>query len=184
MHPTSDAREAVEHLKTGETVTIRPLAEDDGDALAAFGATLPEDDWLYLDLELQSRHTVDRLVKAHEATNWRQLVAVRGQEIVGYANVRLLPGWQGHVGDVHLVISNNARRGGLGTMLARAIVAAGEDLGVAKLLLEILEEQLGGRYIFERLGFEAEGVLRDQARDYQGRLHNLVVLGYRLPGRS
>lgn len=162
-------------------VTVRPLAEDDGDALAAFGSTLPEDDWLYLDIDLQSRNTVDRLVRAHAATNWRQVVAVAGAEIVGYANVRTMPGWQSHVGDAHLVISPAQRRRGLGTSLAQAIIVAGAELGVIKLILEMVEEQTAGRQIFERLGFRQEGLLADQARDQHGRTHNLLVLGCRLP---
>ncbi len=180
------ATEAVTGEETPSTprqpgVTIRPLAEDDGDALAAFGSALPEDDWLYLDIELQNRQTVDRLVRAHAASNWRQIVAVAEHEIVGYANVRLLPGWQGHVGDAHLVISPSRRRHGLGALLAQAILVAGSELGVVKLILEMVEEQSAGRQIFERLGFRQEGLLVDQARDQHGRLHNLLVLGHRLP---
>jgi len=92
-----------------------------------------------------------------------------------------LPGWQGHVGDAHLVISPAHRRRGLGALLAQSIIAAGGQLGVVKLVLEMVEEQSSGRQIFERLGFRQEGLLLDQARDQQGRLHNLLVLGYRLP---
>ncbi len=165
-------------------VTVRPLAEDDGDALAAFGSALPEDDWLYLDVDLQSRNTVDRLVRAHEAANWRQMVAVIGDEIVGYANVRTMPGWQSHVGDAHLVIDPSHRRRGLGALLAQSIIVAGGELGVVKLILGMVEEQSAGRQIFERLGFRQEGLLLDQARDQHGRLHNLLVLGYRLPDRG
>lgn len=160
---------------------VRPLGADDGAALAAFGTALPEDDWLYLDLDLRDRGTVDRLVTAHAATNWRQLVAVSTDGIVGYANVRLLPGWKSHVGDAHLVIDGARRGRGLGTLLAQSIVDTGRELGVQKIILEILEEQSSGRHIFERLGFRSEGLLEDQARDAQGRLHNLLVLGYRLP---
>jgi ribosomal protein S18 acetylase RimI-like enzyme len=167
-------------LSRRPAVTVRRLAEDDGDALAAFGAALPADDWLYLDIELQNRHAVDRLISAHAATNWRQVVAVVEDEIVGYANVRLLPGWQSHVGDAYLVISPSQRRRGLGAFLAQAILEAAAELGVGKLILQMLEEQADGRQIFERLGFRQEGLLINQARDQHGRLHNLLVLAYHL----
>ena len=79
------------------------------------------------------------------------------------------------------MISPAHRRRGLGALLAQSIIAAGGQLGVVKLVLEMVEEQSSGRQIFERLGFRQEGLLLDQARDQQGRLHNLLVLGYRLP---
>jgi RimJ/RimL family protein N-acetyltransferase len=163
-------------LADGRRVLIRPLAEDDEPALTAFGAALRPDDWRYLDLDLQNPAAVARLVMAHAATNWRQLVAVLDEEIVGYANVRLLPGWKSHVGDIHLVVGDAVRGQRLGSLLAEAVVAAGRDLGVAKLVLEMLAEQSAGRTIFERLGFSAEGLLVRHARDGEGRAHDLVLI--------
>lgn len=129
---------------------------------------------------MQNRHAVDRLINALAATNWRQVVAVVEDEIVGYANVRLLPGWQSYVGDAYLVIGPSQRRRGLGVFLARAIVEGGAEVGVGKLLSQMLEEQAEGRQIFERVVFGREGLLVDQARDQHGRLHNLLVLAFHL----
>ncbi|GAC1653032.1 MAG: hypothetical protein NVS4B8_28350 [Herpetosiphon sp.] len=46
--------------------------------------------------------------------------------------------------------------------------------------MEMLTEQSAGRTIFERLGFELEGTLKRQARDYQGQDHDLLIFGYHL----
>jgi RimJ/RimL family protein N-acetyltransferase len=168
---------------------IRRLREDDLQALLAFGAALPKDDWLYLDIDLQSEATIVRLINAVEARNWRQFVAVVGEDlgggdIVGYANVRQLPGWKRHVGDIALVVREDYRRGGVGTALASAVLEGGAELSLHKLVVEVVEEQVAGQLIFKRVGFRREGLLIDQAVDYLDNPRNLVVLGYQLPAAS
>lgn len=167
-------------LHDGTAVRLRRLAEDDMEPLSAFGTSLTRDDWLYLDVDMRSPSTLARLVTAYAATTWRQLVAQVGERIVGYSSVRMLPGWKSHVGDIHLVVAEEVRGRGLGTLLAQATVEAGRELGVCKLLLEMVAEQSAGRAIFERLGFRVEGRLTSQARDERGELHDLLVLGHHL----
>ena len=161
-------------------VTIRSLEEHDHDALLAFGHTLPQDDWLYLRHDLQDPRTVARLATAHAAENWRQIVAVVDDEVVGYANVRLLPGWSDHVGDIHLSVSQEWRRSGVGTVLAQTIIDAASGLGLAKVIVEVIEKQHAGQAIFERLGFQVEGLLHNHMRDHNGETHNLVILAFYL----
>lgn len=167
-------------LRDGRSVTIRPLAEGDREAMISFGRSLPEDDWLYLELDFHNPNTITRLVNAHAAENWRQMVAVVADEIVGYSNVRLLPGWKNHVGDIHLVVREGWRCHGLGKLLAQAIIDAARDLAATKVIAEMLEEQSGGRAIFERLGFQVEGMLTDHAHDHHGGRHTMLILGYML----
>lgn len=166
-------------LRDGRTVTIRPLTEHDHASLLAFGEALPEDDWLYLEDDLRSPEIIARLVNAHAAENWRQVVAVNGHsEVVGYSAVRRLPGWSNHVANIRLIVSSGWRRNGLGTAMAQAIFQAARDLGVDKVVVEMLEKQDSGRAIFERLGFQVEGVLSNHARDRQGNCRNLMILSY------
>jgi RimJ/RimL family protein N-acetyltransferase len=165
-------------LWDGRTATIRPLGENDRAALLAFGQALPQDDLLYLEDDFQSPEIIARLVNAHLAENWRQIVAAAGDEIVGYSAVRRLPGWSSHVADIVLIVNEEWRRSGLGTAMAQAIFDAARDLGATKVIVEMLEEQHGGRAIFERLGFRVEGTLTDHARDRLGRHHNLLILSY------
>jgi ribosomal protein S18 acetylase RimI-like enzyme len=165
-------------LRDGREATIRPLGDDDHAVLFAFGAALPQDDVLYLEDDFTSPEIIARLVNARFAENWRQVVAVVEDAIVGYSSVRRLPGWSSHVADIVLVVTEDCRRNGLGTLLAQAIFDAARDLGVTKVIVEMLEKQTGGQEIFERLGFRVEGVLSQHASDRRGRRHNLLILAY------
>jgi RimJ/RimL family protein N-acetyltransferase len=183
MTDREQAGDEIARVRTrdGREVLVRRLREEDRAALEAFGARLPRDDWLYLDLDFQSPTTINRLVNATEASNWRQLIALVGDEIAGYANVRLLPGWRRHVGDIALAVGEGYRCSGIGSVLAEAILAVAPELGVSKLILEIIEEQSAGRQIFKRLGFRLEGLLEDHAVDYAGARRNLILLAYHYP---
>ncbi len=167
-------------LGDGRTVTIRALDESDHEAMAQFGSALPEDDWLYLELDFHNPNTITRLVNAASAENWRQVVAEYEGAIVGYSNVRLLPGWKSHVADTHLVVREGWRRSGLGLAVAQTILGAARDLGVTKVIAEMPDEQKAGRAIFKRLGFHVEGILNNHVRDHHGRYHDMVIMGYQL----
>ena len=165
-------------FQNGQTATIRPLGENDRAALLAFGQALPQDDLLYLEDDFQSPEIIARLVNAHQAENWRQTVAEANGEIVGYSSVRRLHGWSSHVADIVLLVSPKCRRSGVGVALAQATFDAARELGVSKVIVEMLEEQLAGRAIFERLGFRVEGTLSKHTRDRQGQYHDLLILSY------
>ena len=92
-------------LRDGRQVTMRPLEESDHEAMIAFGAALPEDDWLYLELDFHNPNTITRLVNAAAAENWRQVVAVADGMIVGYSDVRFLPAWKSSGADTHLELA-------------------------------------------------------------------------------
>ena len=80
--------------------------------------------------------------------------------------------------EIQLIVSEGWRHSGLGTAMAPVIFAAARDLGVAKVIVEVTEQQAGGRAIFERLGFRVEGILSDHVSDRHGNRHNLLILAY------
>jgi len=65
-------------------------------------------------------------------------------------------------------------------VLARSICDSARTLGVAKVIVEVMAEQVGGHAIFERLGFAIEGTFSGHARDRYGRCHDLHVLAYHI----
>ncbi len=164
----------------GTDVVIRQLAEEDRLRLLDFGAALPIDDVMYFEDDYHSPEIINRLVNASAAENWRQLVAVANNQIVGYSAVRQLPGWSKHVADIRMLTHPEWRRCGLGTALAGAVFEAARDLGVDKVIVEMLETQSAGKDIFERLGFGVEGLLTDHAHDRTGQRHNMLILAYHI----
>ncbi len=166
-------------LRDGRTVHIRLIDAGDNERLIAFGAALPENDWLHAENDLRSPEVVARLVNARDAEHWRQIVALAPDgAIVGYASARQLPGRSSHVADIQLIIDEAWRRCGLGTVMAGEIVAHARNMGAAKVFVDMVEEQTAGQAIFTRLGFKLEGRLINHIRDRQGKPHNLVVLAY------
>jgi ribosomal protein S18 acetylase RimI-like enzyme len=179
MPETTTEAPPTHQLRDGRSVVIRRLVAEDSAALLAFGAALPADDRLYLQNDIGAAEVVTRLVNARDAEHWQQLVAVAPTgAIAGYASARLLGGWSSHVADIQLLIDVSWRRIGLGTALAREIVAAARGMGATKVMADMVEEQADGQSIFTHLGFRHEGRLVNHSRDRDGNRHSLVVLGY------
>src|SRR3712207_5885390 len=99
-------------------------------------------------------------------------------DVVGYVAVLPLLGWSDHVGEVRLVVDPECRGQQLGRRLARQAVLDATELGLKKLFVEGVAEQEGAVGMVEKLGFRAEGLLRDQVRDRDGELHDLIILGH------
>lgn len=165
-----------------DPIVIRRLTEDDRGALEQFGGELSKDDWFYSDVDLQAPAVVNRLINAVEARNWRQLVAARGEQIVGYASLRQLSGWKQTVADVVLVVRSDLRGLGVGAGLGSALLDVARELPISKLSIELVEEHAAARAMFKKLGFHYEGLLEDHAIDQSGQRHSLLVLGLQLPG--
>ena len=108
----------------------------------------------------------------------KRAVAVECDRIVGYVAVVPLLGWEDHVGEVRLVVDPEFRRQQVGRSLARRALLDAVECGLRKLVVEVVAEQEGAVGMFERLGFRAEGLLRDHVRDADGELHDLVLLSH------
>ena len=87
-----------------------------------------------------------------------------------------LHGWSSHVGEVRLVVDPAARGRGIGRELARHAVHDAVDLGLAKLVVEVIADQTALIAMFVALGFDAEALLADHVRDRNGQIRDLLVL--------
>jgi len=146
------------------------------EALLRFFQELPEGDRTFIKEDVTDPATVQAWTAGDDrAQRW---VAVDGDAVHGYVAVLRLPGWSDHVGEVRLVVSPSARGSGLGRELARHALVQAVEAGRTKLVVEVVAEQGAALALFTQLGFSGEALLRDQIRDREGRLRDLMVLAH------
>jgi ribosomal protein S18 acetylase RimI-like enzyme len=146
------------------------------DALVRFFAALPEGDRTFIKEDVTDPATVQAWTAGDDrAQRW---VAVDGNDVQGYVAVLRLPGWSDHVGEVRLVVAPSARGSGLGRDLARHALVSAVEAGMTKLVVEVVAEQGAALALFTALGFSGEALLRDQIRDREGQLRDLMVLAH------
>jgi ribosomal protein S18 acetylase RimI-like enzyme len=151
---------------------IRSLTADDSPALARFFAGIPESDRTFLKEDVDDPRVLEHWLAPGEARS----IAVDDGEVIGSVAVVKLHGWSSHVGEVRLVVDPNHRGQGLGRLLARHAVIDAVDMGLKKLVVEVIADQEALIAMFRGLGFEPEALLTDHVRDRSGQMRDLIVL--------
>jgi ribosomal protein S18 acetylase RimI-like enzyme len=151
---------------------FRPIAPGDDAALQRFFARIPEADRTFLKEDVDDPHVVADWARPGAA----RVIALDGDEIVGSVAVVPLHGWSSHVGEVRLVVDPEHRGRGIGRGLARQAVVEAVELGLAKLMVEVISDQTALIGMFRALGFEPEALLADHVRDRSGEVRDLMVL--------
>jgi ribosomal protein S18 acetylase RimI-like enzyme len=153
---------------------IRHIASDDPDRLVRFLERVPEADRTFF------KEDVDDPRAAHE---WMQpgparAIAVEDGEVVGWLAVVPKAGWSSHVGEVRLIVDPQHRGRGIGRTLARRAVLEALDLGLEKMVVEVIAVQEATIAMFRSLGFDPEALLTDHVRDRNGDPRDLLVLSH------
>jgi RimJ/RimL family protein N-acetyltransferase len=164
-------------IKGGTRVLIRPLSKQDGSALLAFFAGLPDDDRLFLKEDVTKREVIDRWIDELNFNKVLPIVAEKNSAIIGDATLHFNNyGWQRHMAEIRCVVSRKYQRRGLGTALMRELVAHAVEKGVTKISATMMNTQKSAQKAFEKLGFRKEAELKDFVADIKGKTHNLVIM--------
>ena len=158
---------------------VRPLEPAVVEPLRAFFGRVPESDHNSFAEDVFSPGLIESWLGDGRA---RRAVAVEGDDVVGYVAVLPLVGWSSHVGSLRLVVDPSARGKGIGRALARHGLLTGLELGLTKLVVEVVADAEPAIGMFQDLGFEPEALLRDHVRDKTGELRDLVVLAHLVEG--
>jgi ribosomal protein S18 acetylase RimI-like enzyme len=159
---------------TAGPATIVSLGVEHVERLLRLFDALPEGDMTFI------KENVDR----DSAASWVQgrgcrWVALDGDgAVIGIVAVLPLLGWSDHVGEIRLVVHPDRRGEGIGRALARHALREAVDMGLSKLLVEVVAQQESAVAMFTALGFEGEALLRDQIRDRSGKPGDLLMLAH------
>jgi ribosomal protein S18 acetylase RimI-like enzyme len=151
---------------------IRPIEPADGPALSRFFARIPESDRTFLKEDLGDPRVLEHWVMPDAA----RTIAIDDAEVVGSVAVVPLHGWSSHVGEIRLVVDPDHRGRGIGRRLARQAVLDAVEMGLTKLVVEVISDQAALIAMFRGLGFEPEALLTDHVRDRAGQMRDLIVL--------
>ena len=170
-------------LAGGREATLRLMTRDDRDALLALARSLPQDDLLFLRMDITDPSVVDQLLSRIGSRRTITVLAEIDGRLAGYASVHhneVL--WTRHVGEIRMIIDPKFRRLHLGHRLANEVFAIAKGLGLRKITAQMTPDQAGARATFERLGFQPEALLADYVVDRKGQTRDLLIMSYDIAG--
>jgi RimJ/RimL family protein N-acetyltransferase len=170
-------------LSDGKDIEIRAMTAADRDAILAFARQLPEEDLLFLRVDLTEPAVVDEWIANLDRGLSTALVAYDGASLAGYATVHVNPArWTRRVGEIRVNAGPAWRGMGLGRNLTAQIFDIARGMGLKKLAATMTVDQPGAQAAFRRLGFVPEAVLADYVEDRKGRSRDLVIMSYDIDG--
>ena len=153
---------------------IRQLEQRDGDGVKQFVARVPDGDRTFFKENVEDPEVLESWVRPGTA----RAIAVDDERVLGYMAVVPLQGWSSHVGEVRVIVDPDARGRGIGRALARQAVLVALDLGLTKMVVEVVADQEATIAMFRSLGFDPEALLADHVRDQAGDLRDLMILSH------
>ena len=172
-------------LKTGTVITLKPMGVEAREAIKEFAGKLPEEDLLFLTIDLTQDEAIDGWLKNIENGSSASLLAYADEKLVGYASVhRESAPWTRKMGEIRVNIAPEMRGQGLGRLLISHIFDICRSLDLTKILARMTAEQKGAQSAFTRLGFVAEAMLADFIVDHKGLSHDLVMMTFDVDGLS
>jgi RimJ/RimL family protein N-acetyltransferase len=173
-------REIPRRVRIGaEDIALRAMTPNDRDAVLAFARSLPEHDLLFLRRDITAVSVLDAWVADLEWDELRTLLALRGEDVVGYTTVHREPmPWSSHVAEIRTLVAEPLRSRGLGRVLAQQAFALALEMGIEKLMAQMTPDQQGAIATAEGLGFRTEALLRNHVKDRKGRYHDLLLLSH------
>ena len=156
-------------------IEVRLIAPDDVARVVDFFAAVPEGDRTFFKEDTSDVAVVASWTAADAP---HRLIALADDRIAGYVAVLKGVGWSSHVGELRLVVSPDYRQKGIGRLLAQRAVVEALELGVVKLVVDVVAGQDRLFDMFTKLGFEQEGRLRRHVRSTTGDTHDLLILSH------
>lgn len=172
-------------LSDGTHIEIRMMTADDRDAVLEFARSLPEEDLLFLRVDLTDPDVVGEWIVNLENGDSSSLVAYDGSSLAGYATVhRTRARWTRRIGELRINVAPAYRNRGLGRLLTSEIFDVARSMSLRKLMANMIIDQRAAQAAFRRLGFTAEALLADFVDDREGHTRDLMVMTYDIEGHS
>jgi RimJ/RimL family protein N-acetyltransferase len=148
---------------------IRPAREEDRVPLASLFATVAEE-----RSGIAAEPPVDVEARAASWTLDGTLVAVAGDEIVGWLHVEQTPFGYGEIG---MLVAREWRGRGVGSALVAAAIEWAREHGLHKLSLSVFAQNAAAIALYDKFGFVEEGRRVKHFRRANGELWDALEMG-------
>ena len=170
-------------LSSGTSIELRMMTAADRDGILEFARSLPEEDLLFLRVDLTEPDNVDEWIRRIESGQSAAIAAYEGERLVGYGKLhRETARWTRRLGELRVNVSPHLRGKGLGRILTSHIFDIGQAMGLRKLTAHMIADQHGAQAAFRRLGFVPEALLADYVEDGNGKPRDLVIMSHDIDG--
>ena len=170
--PTQPAPET--RLPHGVPWRVRPITVADIEkALDGYEAVAAEGRYIGAEVPIDRAAKGKRWAESLENGDVYSLVVGAGDEIVGQAGVSLEIG----IADVGMWVLDGWRGAGIGSALLEASIAWARAQGAHKMTLQVWPHNTAAIALYEKYGFEREGLLRCHYRRRSGELWDAVIMG-------
>jgi len=169
----------------GDVFTLRLMTSKDRQAMLDFARALPEDDLVFLPIDITKEEAVDDWIRRLKAGNLQTVLVEQDGNLVGHGSLlHEEQVWTRHIGGMILLLSPKVRGKGLGHVLASELFLHAEELKLAKVMARMAAGQKGAIQVFEKLGFKMEALLADCVIDMNDRTHDLIIMSHDVTGHS
>jgi RimJ/RimL family protein N-acetyltransferase len=151
----------VKTLADGSRLLLRPLQQDDKQALVDLFARASQDELEYFRDDAGKAEVVESWVDNLNLQRVFPLVAVVDDVIVGDATLHFRERYHRHLAWVRIFLDREYRRRGIGTLMLQSLIEIARRLGLQQLYSEVVTSQPRVVKAFEELGFQREVTLRD-----------------------
>ena len=165
-------------LRDGTTVVLKPMTEDDTEALLQFFQQVPPDDRYFLKEDVTSPKVLQRWAAELDYNRALPLLAWIDGKIVADGTLhRSRSLARRHVGEVRIVVDPRYRNQGLGTTMLHELALIANEHGIERLLFQVVaEREESAVKAAELVGFIKIAVLPGHAKDRDGRPRDIILM--------
>ena len=167
-------------LKDGARILLRPLTQEDRQALIDLFQAVSTDDLRYMRHNVKDAQVVGGWVDGLDYTIVFPLVAVFGSRIVGTATLHFNSGPARHRAELRIFLAKDFRRRGVGGRLLQGIIELAKRHNLFMLEVYIVSDQHHIIRAFHNAGFETRSIYEDYFMLPDGDLRDVAHLFLKL----
>jgi L-amino acid N-acyltransferase YncA len=169
-------------LNDGTDAVIRPLVQDDGQALKQFYVHIPDDDRWFMHTDPFKPETLSEWLEGGPTGDVYSIVAVVSKNFVAHASLYLQGfGATRHVGLLRIMVASDYRHKRLGTWMLLDLIRLAMDKGLRDLRADfVVGIENGAIEAAHKLDFFKMARLEKYVRDPAGGRHDLQIMVKRL----